>query len=56
MLSPAALSTLTTSFRSGRERHTALGAWAAVSGPGGAAGVLFGGLLTEGRAGAGCCS
>jgi EmrB/QacA subfamily drug resistance transporter len=48
MLSPAALSTLTTSFRSGRERHTALGAWAAVSGLGGAAGVLFGGLLTEG--------
>jgi EmrB/QacA subfamily drug resistance transporter len=48
ILSPAALSTLTTSFRSGRERNTALGAWAAVSGLGGAAGVLFGGLLTEG--------
>src|SRR5262249_32313197 len=48
MLSPAALSTLTTIFRSGREPHTALGAWAAVSGLGGAAGVLFGGLLTEG--------
>jgi EmrB/QacA subfamily drug resistance transporter len=48
MLSPAALSTLTTIFRSGRERNTALGAWAAVSGVGGAAGVLFGGLLTEG--------
>src|SRR5689334_9091380 len=48
MLSPAALSTLTTTFRAGRERHTALGVWAAVSGVGGAAGVLFGGLLTEG--------
>jgi EmrB/QacA subfamily drug resistance transporter len=48
MLSPAALSSLTTIFRSGRERNTALGAWAAVSGLGGAAGVLFGGLLTEG--------
>ena len=48
MLSPAALSTLTTTFRSGRERHTALGVWGAVSGLGGAAGVLFGGLLTEG--------
>jgi len=48
MLSPAALSTLTTTFRSGRERNTALGAWAAVSGLGGAAGVLLGGLLTEG--------
>jgi EmrB/QacA subfamily drug resistance transporter len=48
LLSPAALSTLTTTFRSGRERHTALGVWGAVSGLGGAAGVLFGGLLTEG--------
>ena len=48
MLSPAALSSLTTIFRKGRERNTALGAWAAVSGLGGAAGVLFGGLLTEG--------
>src|SRR6266508_2397876 len=48
MLSPAALSTLTTTFRSARDRNTALGVWAAVSGIGGAAGVLFGGLLTEG--------
>src|SRR4029453_1681984 len=48
MLSPAALSTLTTTFRSTRDRNTALGVWAAVSGIGGAAGVLFGGLLTEG--------
>ena len=47
MLSPAALSTLTTTFRSSRERHTALGVWGAVSGLGGAAGVLFGGVLTE---------
>jgi EmrB/QacA subfamily drug resistance transporter len=48
MLSPAALSTLTSTFRATRDRNTALGAWAAVSGLGGAAGVLFGGLLTEG--------
>src|SRR6059058_2462803 len=48
MLSPAALSSLTSTFRSTRDRNTALGIWAAVSGIGGAAGVLFGGLLTEG--------
>jgi EmrB/QacA subfamily drug resistance transporter len=48
MLSPAALSSLTTIFRTDRDRHRALAAWAAVSGLGGAAGVLFGGLLTEG--------
>jgi EmrB/QacA subfamily drug resistance transporter len=48
MLSPAALSSLTTTFRAARDRNTALGVWGAVSGLGGAAGVLFGGLLTEG--------
>ena len=48
MLSPAALSSLTTTFRTARDRNTALGVWGAVSGLGGAAGVLFGGLLTEG--------
>jgi len=48
MLSPAALSSLTSTFRSTRDRNTALGVWAAVSGIGGGAGVLFGGLLTEG--------
>src|SRR6478672_12680766 len=48
MLSPAALSSLTSTFRSTRDRNTALGVWAAVSGVGGAAGVLFGGVLTEG--------
>jgi EmrB/QacA subfamily drug resistance transporter len=48
MLSPAALSSLTTTFRSGRDRNTALGVWGAVSGLAAAAGVLFGGVLTEG--------
>jgi EmrB/QacA subfamily drug resistance transporter len=48
MMSPAALSTLTSTFRTTRDRNTALGLWGAVSGLGGAAGVLFGGVLTEG--------
>jgi EmrB/QacA subfamily drug resistance transporter len=48
MLSPAALSSLTTTFRAERDRNTALGAWGAISGLAGAAGVLLGGLLTEG--------
>src|SRR6476646_6562790 len=48
MMSPAALSILTSTFRNTRDRNTALGVWGAVSGLGGAAGVLFGGLLTEG--------
>src|SRR5919197_986790 len=50
MLSPAALSTLTSTFRAARDRNTALGVWAAVSGIGGAAGVLFRGPLTPGPA------
>src|SRR5512132_728462 len=48
MLSPAALSILTTTFREGRERNVALGIWGAASGSGGAAGVLLGGALTSG--------
>src|ERR1700692_3994926 len=47
MLSPAALSILTTTFREGRERNLALGIWGAVSGSGAAAGVLLGGALTS---------
>ena len=47
MLSPAALSILVTTFREGRERTTALGAWGAVGGAGAAVGVLLGGALTE---------
>src|SRR6202049_2421429 len=48
LLSPAALSILTTTFSEGRERNLALGIWGAVSGSGGAAGVLLGGALTSG--------
>jgi len=47
LLSPAALSILTTTFEEGRERNLALGIWGAVSGSGGAAGVLLGGALTS---------
>jgi EmrB/QacA subfamily drug resistance transporter len=47
LLSPAALSILTTTFAEGRERNLALGIWGAASGSGGAAGVLLGGLLTS---------
>ena len=46
-ISPAALSILTTTFQEGRERNIALGAWGAVGGVGAAAGVLFGGILTD---------
>jgi EmrB/QacA subfamily drug resistance transporter len=47
MLAPAALSMVTTTFVEGAERNKALGVWGAVSGSGGAAGVLLGGVLTE---------
>jgi len=47
MLAPAALSMVTTTFAEGAERNKALGVWGAVSGSGGAAGVLLGGVLTE---------
>src|SRR5438105_2907385 len=47
LLSPAALSILTTTFEEGRERNIALGIWGAASGSGGAAGVLLGCALTS---------
>jgi EmrB/QacA subfamily drug resistance transporter len=47
LVSPAALSIVTTTFKEGAERNTALGVWGAVAGSGGAAGVLLGGMLTE---------
>ena len=48
MTLPAALSILTTTFREGSERNTALGVWGGVAGLASAAGVLLGGMLTEG--------
>ena len=48
IISPAALSIVTTTFSDGAERNKALGVWGAVAGSGGAAGVLLGGILTDG--------
>ncbi|MBV9004945.1 MAG: MFS transporter [Solirubrobacterales bacterium] len=48
IVSPAALSIITTTFAEGAERNRALGVWGAVAGAGGAAGVLLGGILTSG--------
>jgi EmrB/QacA subfamily drug resistance transporter len=47
MITPAALSILTTTFAEGKERNTALGAWGGVGAFGAVAGVLLGGVLTE---------
>jgi EmrB/QacA subfamily drug resistance transporter len=47
VISPAALSILTTTFSEGRERNIALGVWGAVGGFGAAAGVLLGGVFTD---------
>jgi EmrB/QacA subfamily drug resistance transporter len=48
MTLPAALSILTTTFREGKDRHTALGAWGGIGGLASAVGVLLGGLITQG--------
>jgi EmrB/QacA subfamily drug resistance transporter len=48
IISPAALSIVTNLFKDGAERNKALGAWGAVAGSAGAAGVLLGGILTDG--------
>src|SRR3989441_3265248 len=47
IITPAALSILSTTFVEGRERNLALGVWGAVGGFGAAAGVLLGGVLTS---------
>jgi EmrB/QacA subfamily drug resistance transporter len=48
IVSPAALSIVTTTFTEGAERNKALGIWGALAGAGGAVGVLMGGVLTSG--------
>ena len=47
ILSPAALSIITTTFEEGSERNKALGIWGAMGGSGAAVGVLMGGILTK---------
>lgn len=46
-MSPAALSILVNTFKEGDERNKALGVWGGVAAGGAAAGLLFGGVLTE---------
>jgi EmrB/QacA subfamily drug resistance transporter len=48
LMAPAGLSILTTTFREGRDRNKALGAWGAVSGLAAATGVFLGGVLSDG--------
>ncbi|HZE49938.1 MAG TPA: MFS transporter [Jatrophihabitantaceae bacterium] len=48
LMLPAALSLLTTLFKEGKDRTTALGVWGGVAGLASAAGVFLGGVLTEG--------
>ncbi len=47
IITPAALSILSTTFAEGRDRNVALGIWGAVGGVGAAAGLLLGGVLTD---------
>jgi EmrB/QacA subfamily drug resistance transporter len=47
IISPAALSIVTTTFEEGAERNKALGIWGALGGSGAAVGVLLGGVLTK---------
>lgn len=47
IVSPAALSIVTTVFAEGKDRNKALGIWGALGGSGAAVGVLLGGILTK---------
>jgi EmrB/QacA subfamily drug resistance transporter len=47
IITPAALSIVTTTFEEGAERNKALGIWGAIGGSGAAVGVLAGGVLTK---------
>ncbi|HEY4348855.1 MAG TPA: MFS transporter [Gaiellaceae bacterium] len=47
LVSPAALSIITTTFAEGKERTQALGIWSAIAAGGGAVGLVIGGWLTQ---------
>jgi EmrB/QacA subfamily drug resistance transporter len=47
LLSPAALSIITTTFTDTQERTRALGVWSAIAAGGGAVGLILGGVLTD---------
>jgi EmrB/QacA subfamily drug resistance transporter len=47
LVSPAALSIITTTFAEGEDRTKALGVWSAIAAGGGAFGLLLGGVLTD---------
>ncbi len=47
LVSPAALSIVTTTFTGGDQRTKALGVWSAIAAGGAAAGLLLGGILTD---------
>jgi EmrB/QacA subfamily drug resistance transporter len=46
-MAASSLAIITSSFPPGPQRHRAIGLWAAMNGAGGAAGTLFGGIITQ---------
>lgn len=48
LMAACSLAIITSSFAPGRQLNRAIGTWAAMNGAGGSAGVLFGGIITEG--------
>ncbi|HTZ64704.1 MAG TPA: MFS transporter [Solirubrobacteraceae bacterium] len=47
LMAASSLAIITASFAPGPQLHRAIGTWAAMNGLGGAAGVLFGGIITQ---------
>jgi EmrB/QacA subfamily drug resistance transporter len=47
LMAACSLAVITSSFPPGPQLHRAIGAWAAMNGLGGAAGMLFGGIITQ---------